>query len=204
MGIYYYCANNTNDYGTGIHQVSSIQIPSNKISSETLGQTYDFVVINDTLSSDISGFPNKLVIDETTADDDPIVREKNASEYLEDAKPLKINEIGRAFEDQLTLGCPVSGVGSYDAFKVDCKPEDISNWTSSLVLINTAEELGSPLTEMPIRTYDNEEMTLSILEYKQMCLITGNYYMGLYMKKWNLCGQAENATTQAELGAITW
>jgi len=88
----YYCANNTNEYGIGIHKIINIRIPAPNITQTSLESLYDYVVIEDSLSSDIAGYPNKLVMDSTSSDV-IFIREKTADEYLTDEKSIKISEL---------------------------------------------------------------------------------------------------------------
>lgn len=76
--LLYYVANNTNDYGTGLHKVVNIFLPGPGVTEQSLSQQFNYVVITDSLPSNIAGYVNQLTIDTTTSTH--VVREKTESE----------------------------------------------------------------------------------------------------------------------------
>lgn len=195
----YYCSKNTNDYGSGIHQVVAIHPYTLKLTQQFLEEAYDFYVFKDNFPNTVSGYPNRLVIDTTGSNN--VVRVKNDSEVLEDAKIPKYEEISRRFEEILLEGKDVS-LSSGKNFKVDCAQKDINNWTSQLQLIQLVGMGDSE--ELTIGLYNNTEILITIAEFKEMCIDVGSYYSGLYQTKWQKRNQIKNATTMSQLESITW
>jgi hypothetical protein len=113
------------------------------------------------------------------------------------AKELQKDKIKEHFA--ITL---INGAGTYLGFKVDCKPEDISNWTSQLVLVGTAGMKDDYW--LSLRDYDNQTRYLTVGQFKNMCLEVGSYYMTLYNKKWELQTQIDAAENKDEVFSITW
>ena len=101
----YYVANHTNEYSSGVYAVVSAFLPHQNITQEQLEAQYDEVRSTDTLDSSIAGYPDKLVID-TTAVLDVEVREKNESEYTDDAKINKLSELQTYSYELITSVAP--------------------------------------------------------------------------------------------------
>lgn len=185
-----YVANIDNFYGENIHTCIA-GIPEDVGIKEDLLNQFQLVLTIDenTLSSDIRSYPDLLVIDNNT------IREKNENEKIIDLRVVKLNELKQAYENQLRLGYDTSlGI------KVDCKPDDISNWTATLKLL----DLIPSLETVSIGDYYNDSHTLTIDQYKQLCIETGIYYNSLFGKKWTLRKQIEECTSLTELINIGW
>lgn len=153
-------------------------------------------------ADDIRGFPNNFVLDESGGS--VVARQKTNAEQVEDNKVAKLQEIKDLYEQELKAGYLVSGLGSHPDFRVDCEQKDISNWTSALEDVSLKADLGTPMTDMTVGTYDNNTVTLSISEFKQMCSDVADYYRQQFSKKWQLRENVKNATTQSELDQIVW
>lgn len=115
---------------------------------------------------------------------------------LDVAKEIKLEEIKLSHENSFFLGADTSF-----GFKVDCRPSDISNWTSSLTLLQT---LGENAPNINIRDFTNETHELTFDQYKQLCIELGNHYLGLYYKKWDLEDKIKNAKTISDVELINW
>lgn len=221
----YYTANNTNDYGEGVHQIAFVLYPY-AISYSDLSFKYDFVAEMD--GDDLGEYkysPIDLVWD---VDAVGYVRVKNDVERLEDQKILKITEISEQYEVALDAGCLVQNVGTHGDFRVDCRPKDIANWTSTMQLLEVVDSLNSMagtdsdisnwitglqssgidisngIPEITVGLYDNTEIVLTAKEFKQTCVIIGLHYKSLFEKKWILRSEAKEASTFTELEAIVW
>lgn len=75
---------------------------------------------------------------------------------------------------QLAAGCPIS-LG----FRIDCLPSNVSDFDQTLSLLSLA---GAE--NVLVKDYDNEEHTLTIEQYKQMCLELGIHVMNLRHNRW--------------------
>lgn len=87
---------------------------------------------------------------------------------------LKHDKIVDEHTRQLSAGCPTT-LG----FKIDCLPSNVSDFEQTLSLLSlTGAE------SVLVKDYDNEEHTLTIEQYKQMCLELGIHVMTLRHNRW--------------------
>lgn len=87
---------------------------------------------------------------------------------------LKHDKIVNEHTKQLSEGCPTS-LG----FKIDCLPSNVSDFDQTLSLLSLANA-----ENVLVKDYDNEEHTLTIEQYKQMCLELGIHVMTLRHNRW--------------------
>lgn len=126
---------------------------------------------------------------------DEIIETWNIGEVsLEDYKLRKLETIKQAMYAEILLGCTVS-LG----FKIDCKSEDLANWTS-----NYNHMVLEGATETVIRDFDNNLRTLSLDDYKILCMDVGNGAKLLLGKKWGLQEQINNATSYEIVEGVNW
>jgi hypothetical protein len=98
--------------------------------------------------------------------------------------------------------CLLEGCGCFLGFKVDCKPSDISNWTSMLVLIDTAKMTDDQY--ISLRDFDNITHYVTVGYFKAMTIQVGLYYQALFGAKWHYQQQIDNAQTKEEVISINW
>jgi len=128
-------------------------------------------------------------------DDDiirPVYTYNNIS--LEDYKTKRNDVIKQAFANTLISGCEISA-----GYKVDCKPDDLANWTTNYNHLTLSDA-----TTTIIRDYDNVVRELSIEEYKVMVVEIGDYIKSLMSNKWTKQAMIENATTFEEVENVNW
>lgn len=197
----YYVANNTNDYGTYLHRCINA-IPQD-IAPANIYEIYDFVVKQELQEPEHSWTcPDLLLVD--TNNTEIIIREKTELELVQDYRITKSIEIKDAHSCYLTLGFypQLSNNSELLEFPIDCKQNDINNWSHTLQLYQLAG--ASDDTPVSIRDFNNSSQIIPFSLYKIMCLRVGEYYQYLYNVKWGLDSQIANAATLTSLKNITW
>ena len=84
-------------------------------------------------------------------------------------------------------------------FRVDAKLEDLNNFD---ILLKYAEMAN--LDTITIRDYNNIVRTLSIDDFRQLCIELGNFLQNQFQKKWSLQAQIDQASNENELEKIKW
>ena len=75
----------------------------------------------------------------------------------------------------LEAGCPTS-LG----FRIDCMDNNVADFDKTLGLIS----IYPTMTEVTVRDYDNLNHTITVDQYKQMCLELGAHVMGVRQAYW--------------------
>ena len=78
-------------------------------------------------------------------------------------------------EETLKTGCPTS-LG----FKIDCMDNNVADFDKTLGLLS----IYPAMTEVVVRDYDNVNHTVTIEEYKQMCIELGAHVMCIRQAYW--------------------
>lgn len=180
----FYTANNTNDYGSGIHKCIIIA-NTNFITKTELDNEYDIVIFTD---ANDDGIPDNYAIDNGS------VRIKTEYEQVQDRIPVKIKEISEWYDIARS-----SGYETYLGITLDCGADDIANWTSALSILSL-----SGATQIRIGDYYNQTHILSKEDFQNACLELGQYVQWMFDRKWDLRNQALAATTHAELDVLQW
>ena len=90
----------------------------------------------------------------------------------------KLDNVGLILKDHgetLRAGCPTS-LG----FKIDCMENNVADFSQTLGLI-----IANPdMTEVLVRDYNNVNHTITVDQYKQMCLELGAHVMSVRQAYW--------------------
>ena len=78
-------------------------------------------------------------------------------------------------EDTLKAGCPTSL-----RFRVDCMDNNVADFDKTLGLIS----ISPAMTEIIVRDYDNVNHTITVAQYKQMCVEIGVHVMTIRQAYW--------------------
>lgn len=113
---------------------------------------------------------------------------------LEEVKKRKVEEIKSTFEQIKT-----EGFTSSTGVKIDCGDENVNDFTQGFIFGKEKNK-----TDIDIIDYDNNKVSLTFTEYKDLVLELGDYKMSTIYKKNTLRELVNTATTIEEVEAVYW
>lgn len=87
--------------------------------------------------------------------------------------------VNQTYAESLAAGCPVESLG----FRVDCKPENCSDFAQSLSIWSMAYA-DKPNAQVTVRDYDNVNHDITYAEFQVLCQELGAHVMRLRQEKW--------------------
>jgi len=120
---------------------------------------------------------------------------------LDDVRAIQKQRLADWETSARAAGCPVTietDTGPL-AFRVDCRPDDVLNWTAGNSLFDMTGQ-----APIPVRGWDNVTRHLTPAQYDALVVQVGAFVAGLMGRRWQIKDRIAAAADVAAVVAITF